>query len=238
MLPFSSLKGRTTFWAYLPVRKTQKKSGLICYYCGRAFGSRFKGKYTIQTLKESFGSDLAQLQLFQHWGGMAVTIMVNAGTINVTIHWGTEEEAKQVIQRQIAELKIEDPTDMIMGEEEYKKEHGDISGRIVSSTASRCQHSVHRSLLRYLDSQFSLLIDSISLVSELGPYLPLLRDSESAWSCIRASTSVPDQARICASSFRATYVARLFLQCWLPNRADATSGPRPLPFRRTGEPTD
>ena len=160
MLPFSSLKGRTILWAYPPVRKARKSSGLICYYCGRAFGSRFKGKYTIQTLKESFGSDLAQLQLFQHWRGMAVTIMVNAGTINVTIHWGTEEEAKQVIQRQIAELKIEDPTDMIMSEEEYKKEHGDISGRIVSSTASRCQHSVHP-----LSSPSSGLLECMELYS-------------------------------------------------------------------------
>jgi hypothetical protein len=58
-------------WGYPPDPSTRKNRGLVCYYCLRVFGARFKAKYrSVEALKSVFGTQMQVMQMFMHWRGI------------------------------------------------------------------------------------------------------------------------------------------------------------------------
>lgn len=112
-------------WAYPPDVTTKKNRGFTCYYCYRVFTARFKAKHkSIEGFVAAQGADMSLVQLFRHWRKIAVDIMTKCGTSNVKVKWGDEAEARQLLKRQIAETRIQDPTDEVWDEADYRREFG------------------------------------------------------------------------------------------------------------------
>jgi hypothetical protein len=96
-------------WGYPPDPSIRKNRGLVCYYCLRVFGARFKAKYrSVEALKSVFGTQMQVMQMFMHWRGMAVEMFQKAGNREVTVRWGDEDTTKRLISKQAMETRLED----------------------------------------------------------------------------------------------------------------------------------
>ena len=76
-------------WAYPPCPTTKRNSGYICYYCQRVWSARFKGNYASQQLfVKACGQDMELFQIFNHWLNMAVELMKEHQSNDITVKWG------------------------------------------------------------------------------------------------------------------------------------------------------
>lgn len=64
-------------------------------------------------------------RLFTHWRKLALQLFQENGTIDVVVRWGSESEAKTLIQRMQQEVRVEEPEDIIMPADDYQRMHGD-----------------------------------------------------------------------------------------------------------------
>lgn len=97
-------------WAYPPCPRTRKNRGMVCYYCNRVFTARFKAKFrSIDNIRKEFGENMETLQLFRHWRGVAVEAMMAAGSRDIIVKWGEEQEVKRLLVRNSREARLEEP---------------------------------------------------------------------------------------------------------------------------------
>ena len=65
------------------------------------------------------------VKIHEYWLNLAIDIIKKAQDVNVRVKWGDEAGAREVITRRKRELRVEDPEDEIMDEDDYEKQFGD-----------------------------------------------------------------------------------------------------------------
>lgn len=108
----------TMKWGYPPDPSTHRNVGRICFYCNRVWQARYKQKYrNLDSFVQALGNDLSLVQVFGHWRDMAVTLMQEKGRHDIKVTWGEEASVRQVVKRLSGEVRLEDPTDIILAPE-------------------------------------------------------------------------------------------------------------------------
>ena len=107
---------RVLGWGYPPDSSSRKNLGLVCYYCLRVFGARFKAKYkSVEILKQTFGTQMEVMQMFNHWRQMAIDLFKQHSSRDVTVRWGDADSTKRFISRQSMVTSLEEPIERVHG---------------------------------------------------------------------------------------------------------------------------
>lgn len=121
VLPHMTMK-----WGYAPDPNSGRNVGRLCYYCHRVWTARFKQKYkSLDSFTQALGGDLSLVQVFQHWLNMGIGLMQELKRHDIKISWGDEATARQVTKKMASEVRVEEPEDVILAPEDYRRQYGD-----------------------------------------------------------------------------------------------------------------